>query len=84
VTCALAELAVHYPRSVVELVLAEEVRLGRVHVEAGGYRLAVEEFAPDLLAALARLGPPDPDGSGSARRVHVGARPSGQLARSFS
>lgn len=82
-TCLLAELARCHPRAIVELVLAEEVELGRVRVEDGGYVLEPERFPPDLLAALARLGPADPDGSRSARWVHVGARPSGELARSF-
>jgi hypothetical protein len=84
VTCTLAQLAVWHSRSIVELVLAEEVQSGRVRVEAGEYVLVVERFQPEVVAALARLEPPEPDGSGSARRVHVGARPSGELARSFA
>jgi hypothetical protein len=78
-----AELATRHPRSVVEVVLAEEVGRGRVRVEDGDYALVAESFQPEVVAALARLGPAEPDGSGSARRVHVGARPSGELARQF-
>jgi hypothetical protein len=84
VSCTLAELAVCHPRAVVELVLAEEVQRGRVRVEDGDYLLVVEQFPPDVLAALARLAPPELDGSGSARRVYVAARPGGELARAFS
>jgi hypothetical protein len=83
VSCLMSELATLHPRAVVELVLAEEVERGRVRVEAGEYVLAAERFPADLVVALARLGPAEPDGSGAARRLYVGARPSGELARSF-
>jgi hypothetical protein len=81
----LPDLAPTQPRSVVGDVLAEELRLGRVvRVGDGRYRIAEERFDPAVLAALRLLAPPDPDHTRSARRIGLGARPSGELARSFS
>lgn len=73
------------PRPVVADVLAEELRLGRVvSVGDGRYRLVPERFDPDVLAALRLVAPLDTDHSRTARRVRLGARPSGELARAFS
>jgi hypothetical protein len=66
---------------VVAVVLAEEVRRGRVVHENGGYRIVEERFPADVLAALIRLALPDPDHSGAARPGRPTAR---TLARSFA
>jgi hypothetical protein len=68
----------------VALVLTEEVRAGRVVHESGGYRLVVEAFSADLLAALLALQPTDLDDARFARSGRPAPRSRGNLARSFA
>jgi hypothetical protein len=84
VSLAFPHLAATRPREDVAYVLAEEVRRGRVRHENGGYRLVEAHFPADVLAALRGFVPPDPDESRPVRRTRLGARPSGDLARSFA
>jgi hypothetical protein len=53
----LSDLAVLHSREVVAFVLAQEVALGRVAHEDGGFRLVEAAFDTGTLAALRALGP---------------------------
>jgi len=65
-------------------VLGEEVRAGRVVHGDGLYVLVPERFDPDVLAALRRISPPDPDDSTAARPGRPATRSRGKLARQFA
>ena len=76
----LSDLALLHPRPVVRYVIATEVACGRVREEDGRYWLVPECLPADVLAALRRLAPIEPD----TVRSRLDARPSGELARSFA
>jgi hypothetical protein len=76
----LADLAERHAPHLVAVVLAEEVRSGRVVRDLDGYRLVEERFDADVLRALRAIAPPDLDHSRPIRR----AAPVGALARSFA
>ena len=83
-TLTLPDLAPGHPRGVVALVLGEEIRRGRVVHADGLYVLVPDAFDADVLVALRRLAPPDPDDARFARPGRPVPRVRGNLARSFA
>jgi hypothetical protein len=74
VSVPFADLAASYPRSIVRRVLNTEVACGRMVEEDEYYAIAPGAFDRETLAALAALGPVEPDLHDAPARDRVAAR----------